>query len=79
MERNLMQEWKELNKKYTLSETSSITSDKHIGFFNAYEVVDKGNYEYDYIKQSFYYVVTFIRNEHNVFCIPVEIEKEMFN
>ena len=79
MERNLIQEWEELNKKFTMSETSSITSDLHIGFFNVYEKVDKGNYEYDFIKQPFYYKVKFIRNEHRVFCIPVEIEKKIFN
>ena len=79
MERNLIQEWEELNKKFTMSETSSITSDLHTGFFNAYEVLDKGNYEYDYIKQPFYYVVKFKRNEHKIFCIPVSIEKKMFN
>ena len=78
MERNLIQEWEELNKKFTMSETSSITSNLHTGFFNAYEVVDKGNYEYDYIKQPFYYKVTFIRNENRVFCIPVSIEKKAF-
>lgn len=73
---NLELQWKELNKQFTMSETSSITSDLHTGFFNAYKVVDKGNYEYDYIKKPFYYVVQFKRNKHGVFCIPISIEKK---
>ena len=76
--KDLSKEWDELNKKFTMSETSSITSDKHIGFFNVYEAIDKGQYNYEYVKQPFYYKVTFIRNEHRIFCIPVEIEKKEF-
>ena len=76
---NLELQWEELKKKFTMSETSSITSDLHIKFYNAYITKDLGNYEYEYVKQPFYYVVKFKRNEHNIFCIPVSIEKKAFN
>ena len=78
MKKNLMQEWEELNKRYTMSETMSSTSDIKTSCFNVYETVDNGHYNYEYIKQPFYYKVTFIRNEHKVFCIPVKIEKKTF-
>ena len=76
--RNLIQEWDELNKKFKMSETVNSVSDMKTSCFNAYKVVDNGNCEYEYIKQPFYYKVTFQRNEHRVCCIPVSIEKKAF-
>ena len=75
---NRLNEWKELNKEYTLSETSSSVSDIKTSCFNVYIRINKGNYNYEYTKQPFCYVVTFERNEHEVFCIPTKIEKKYF-